>query len=171
MLTLLAKLFNALNSDSSPRQISMAIVLGLIFGFSPFFSLHNLFILFVVLFVRMHMGSFILAAGIFSGISYIFSFAIVSVGESLLTSEGLNGLFSSLYQLSVFQLAHWHHTYTLGAVVVSSILAIPLYFLSNFLITKYRSHMKVFIERFRIVRALKASGFYRIYLNVSGQGS
>ena len=117
----------------------------------------------------MHIGSFILSAGIFSGISYIFSSVIVMVGESLLTSKVLHGLFDSLYQFSVFQLAHLHHTYTLGAIVLSTVLAIPLYFLSNFLISKYRVSMKAAIERFRVVKALKASGFYRVCLTLSGQ--
>lgn len=169
MLTLLAKLFKALNSDSSPRQISIAVVLGLIVGLSPLFSLHNLVIVFVVLFIRMNIGSFILSFGIFSAISYLFSFAIVAVGESLLTASSLQSLFTSLYQISIFKLAHWHHTYTLGAVVVSAVLAIPLFFICNILITKYRVHVKAFIERFKIVKALKASSFYRVYLKVSGQ--
>lgn len=170
MITLLAKLFSALNSDSSPRQISLAVVLGLAFGFSPLFTLQSFIILFFVLFIRVHLGSFILSFGVFSGVSYIFSFAIVAVGESLLTANGLQGVFNTLYQSSLFQLAHWHHTYVFGSVIVSILLAIPLYFVSNFLIVKYRVHIKTFIERFKIVKALKASGFYRVYSNISGQG-
>lgn len=169
MLTLLAKLFNALNSDSSPRQISLAIVLGLAFGLSPLFTLQSFVILFFVLFIRVHLGSFILSTGLFSGVSYVFSFAIVAVGESLLTSAGLQGLFNTLYQSSLFQLAHWHHTYVFGSVIVSALLAIPFYFLLNLLIVKYRVHIKTFIDRFKIVKALKASGFYRLYSKVSGQ--
>lgn len=170
MLTLLAKLFHALNSDSSPRQISLAIVLGLIVGLSPFLSLHNLVILFIVLFIRVNIGSFILAASVFSAVSYLLSFAIVNVGESVLTANSLNGFFTFLYQSSIFKLAHWHHTYTFGALIISLLLALPLYFSSQYLIIKYRRHIKTFIERFRIVKALKGSSFYRIYLKISGQG-
>ena len=46
MLTLLAKLFQALNSDSSIRQIALAIALGFIVGLSPILSLHNIIIIF-----------------------------------------------------------------------------------------------------------------------------
>lgn len=169
MLTLLAKLFNALNSDSSPRQISIAVALGLIAGFSPVFCLHNMLIFFTVLVIRMHLGSFILSFGVFSAISYIFSFAIVNVGEQLLTAPALSGFFNYLYQYGLFQLAHWHHTYTLGALVLGILLAIPCYFSFNYLIVKYRSYMKAFIERFRIVKLIKGSNFYQIYLKVSGQ--
>jgi uncharacterized protein (TIGR03546 family) len=171
MLTLLAKLFHALNSDSSPRQIALAIVLGFIVGLSPLLTLHNIVILFIVLFLRVHIGSFILSWGVFSAISYVFSFLIVDVGEYLLTNEVFNSLFSMLYQYSVFQLAHLHHTYTLGAIITGLILAIPVYFLAILLIVKYRFHVKAFIDRFKIIKALKTSNFYRVYLSLSGQGA
>jgi uncharacterized protein (TIGR03546 family) len=170
MLTLLAKLFQALNSESSIRQIALAIALGFIVGLSPLMSLHNVVILFLVMFLRVHLGSFILSVGFFSGISYLLSRLIVGVGESLLTSANLESLFSGLYQITLFKLAHLHHTYTLGALVVGSLLAIPLYFLSKILIEKYRVHIMAFFEKFRIVKALKTSKFYRLYTSLSGQG-
>lgn len=171
MLTLLAKLFSALNSESSIRQISLAIVLGFIVGLSPLLTLHNIIILFVVMFIRVHLGSFILSVGFFSGLSYLLSPTIVFVGEQLLTSSALNSMFTLLYQLTLFKLAHWHNTYTLGAIVLGSCLAIPLYFFSKLIIKNYRQHIMNFFEKFRIVKALKASKFYRLYSQFSGQGS
>jgi uncharacterized protein (TIGR03546 family) len=171
MLTLLAKLFSALNSESSIRQIALAIVLGFIVGLSPLLTLHNIIILFLVLFVRVHLGSFILSVGFFSGLSYLLSPMIIAVGEHLLTASSFNSLFTMLYQVTLFKLAHWHNTYTLGAIVVGSLLAIPLYFLSKTIIKNYRQHIMGFFEKFRIVKALKASKFYRLYLEFSGQGS
>lgn len=170
MLSLLAKLFHALNSESSTRQISLAIVLGFIVGLSPIFTLHNIAFLFVVLFLRVNIGGFILAWGLFKGLSYLLTSLIVTVGEFLLTAEPLEALFNSLYQFSLFKLAHLHHTYTLGALVLGCLLAIPLYFIFNYLIEKYRQHVKAFFDKFRIVKALKASKFYRVYSQISGQG-
>jgi len=171
MLTLLAKFFSALNSESSIRQISLAIVLGFIVGLSPLLTLHNVIILFLVLFIRVHLGSFILSVGFFSGLSYLLSPMIVSVGEYILTSNGLNGLLTMLYQMTLFKLAHWHNTYTLGSVVLGCIFAIPLYFFAKIIITKYRQYIMTVFERFRVVKALKASKFYRLYLKFSGQDS
>lgn len=171
MLTLLAKLFSALNSESSIRQIALAIVLGFVVGLSPLITLHNIIILFFVMLIRVHLGSFILALGFFSGLSYLLSPLIVAVGEWLLTANSLSGLFTALYQSTLFKLAHWHNTYTLGAFVLGCILAIPLYFFSKIIIEKYRSHIMAFFEKFRIVKALKASKFYRLYLKFSQQDS
>ena len=170
MLTLLVKLFKALNSESSTRQISLAIALGLIVGLSPLLTLHNLVILFFVLVIRVNLGAFILSMGVFKGVSYLLSPVILMAGESLLKSPALYELFDALYQISLFKLAHWHNTYTLGALTVGSVLAIPVYFLSRYLIEKYREHIKSYIDEFRIVKILKASKFYRLYTAMSGRG-
>ena len=167
MLTLLVKLFNALNSESSSRQIALAIAIGLIVGLSPLFSLHNIFLLLLVLFIRVHLSSFILSVGFFSGLSYLLSSSIVLWGEFLLTHETLQGLFTTLYQLDIFKLAHLHHTYTLGALVLGSLFALPLYFVSNLLIQKYRVHIKAFFEKLRIIRVIKGSKFYRLYTQLT----
>ena len=171
MLTLLAKLFHALNSDSSIRQIALAIALGFVVGLSPIFTLHNIVIIFFVLLIRVHLGSFILGVGFFSGLSYLLSPIIVQVGESLLTQPALTDFFTSLYQFSLFKLAHWHHTYTLGAFVLGALLSAPIYFISKFIIEKYRVHIMTFFEKFRIVKALKASKFYSLYSSFSGDSS
>ena len=171
MLTLLAKLFHALNSDSSIRQIALAIALGFLVGLSPMLTLHNIVILFFVLLIRVHLGSFILALGFFSGLSYLLSPLIVQVGESILTQPSLAVLFTSLYQFSLFKLAHWHHTYILGAFVLGTILCVPVYFTSKIIIEKYRVHIMTFFEKFRIVKALKASKFYSLYSSFAGESS
>lgn len=167
MLTLLAKLFHALNSDSSIRQIALAIAMGFVVGLSPLLTLHNIVIICIALIIRVHFGSFILAVGFFSGLSYLLSPVIVFVGEYLLTSEALNEIFTTLYQTTLFKLAHWHHTYVLGALILGISLCIPLYFFSKFFIEKYRIHIMKFFEKFRIIQALKASKFYRLYTSFS----
>jgi uncharacterized protein (TIGR03546 family) len=171
MLTLLVKLLAALNSESSARQISLAITLGFMMGVSPLLSLHNAVLLFMVLVIRVHLASFTLALGIFSGLGYLFSGAVVSVGESLLTAPTLQDTFTAAYQYDWFKLAHLHHTYTLGALVVGLILAVPVYFLSLTLVVKYRDHVKTFFEKLRIVKALKASKFYQLYCDITSTKS
>ncbi|MBU2871829.1 TIGR03546 family protein [Colwellia sp. E2M01] len=169
MLTLLAKLLNALNGDSSIRQIALAIALGFLVGLSPLLTLHNIIIIFFVCIIRVHLGSFILSVGFFSGLSYLLSPYIVQVGEYLLTSPALSEFFTALYQFSLFKLAHWHHTYVLGAFVLGGLLCVPIYFISKLVIDKYRVHIMSFFAKFRIVQALKASKFYSLYTAVAGE--
>lgn len=170
MLTLIAKLLHALNSENSSRQIALAVALAFIVGLSPLLSLHNLVILLLVLLIKVHLGSFIIALGGFKLISYLLSPLIVSVGESLLTSPSLQGLFTSLYQFDWFKLAHWHNTFTLGAFVIGCLLALAVYFIVKLLIDKYRQHIKRFFEQMHIVKVLKSSRIFSIYQQFSAKG-
>src|SRR5690554_7697902 len=61
MLSVLAKLLKALNSDASPSQISLAVSLALIIALTPFFSWHNAIVLLIALVVRVNLSAFLLA--------------------------------------------------------------------------------------------------------------
>ncbi|REL34492.1 TIGR03546 family protein [Thalassotalea euphylliae] len=163
MLTILAKLFQALHSENSTRQIAAAVALALIFALSPLLSLQAFFILFVVLLIRVHLASFLVAITVFEGVRVMLNTTIINIGESLLTTASLQSLFTGLYQFDVFKLAQLHHTFNLGALILGVALAIPLYFVTKILIDKYREHIKAFFERLAIVKALKASRVFAIY--------
>ena len=171
MLTLLARLFKALNSESSPRQIALAIALGMIIGLTPTISLHNLVVLFIAFIVRVNLSAFFVAIAGFSLLSLGLSPLFASVGESLLASASLADLWQSFYQSNVLKLAHFHNTLTLGSLVSALILFIPLVLISQYLIVRYRHHVKAFIEKFKIIQALKGSRFYRIYLSITNTGA
>jgi uncharacterized protein (TIGR03546 family) len=163
MLSLLAKLLKALNSESSTRQIALAIALALIFALSPIVSLQAFLILFVVLLIRVNLASFLVAAALFEGINIALSDVSVAVGAWLLTSEFSSNVFSSLYQFDWFKLGQWHHTYNLGSLVFGILLAVPVYFIAKLLVEKYRAHVKAYFEKLAIVKALKASRVFQIY--------
>lgn len=170
MLTLLAKLLQALNSENSSRQIAAAVSLALFFGLAPLVSLQSLLVIFLVLFIRVHIASFILAATVFSGIGFLLSPVTIAVGENLLTSNALNGMFYLFYQFDLFKLFHLHNTYNLGAWVVGGVVGIMGYFPAKVLVDKYRVHIKAFFEKLYLVRALKATKVFRLYSQFSGQG-
>lgn len=138
-------------------------------GLSPLFSLHNIVLVLLVTLLRVNFSAFLISFGIFSGLSYLLSPLIVNIGDALLTSQNLQGCFTALYQFTLFKLAHWHHTFTLGALVLGFMFSVPLYFVSKLLIEKYRVYVMGVFEKFRIVKALKASKFYRLYVQYSGQ--
>ncbi len=168
MLTTLAKLFIALNSENSPKQISYAIALGMIIGLTPLFSLHNLVILFLAFVVRVHLGAFFAGWTVFSILGLLFAPLFASLGHGLLTLPALAGLWDTLYQSTFMQLAHFHHTTTLGSLLVSLIVFYPLVRLLNHLILKYRTHIMAYVLKFKIVQTLKASKVYKAYSQLQG---
>ncbi|QBY03603.1 TIGR03546 family protein [Thalassotalea sp. HSM 43] len=171
MLTLLAKFFKALNSESSPRQIALAVALGMIVGLTPTLSLHNVLLLLIAFLLRINLSAFFVSIAVFSILSLLLATPMALLGDSLLLSQHLQAFWQSLYQVDVLKLAHFHNTLTLGSLVSAIIAFIPVYFLATLLVQRYRHHMMQFIERFKVVQMLKGSRFYKVYQSLSGEGS
>lgn len=168
MLTLIAKLFIALNSENSPRQISYAIALGMIIGLTPILNLHNLVILLIAFLVRVNLGAFFAGWTVFGILGLLFAPLFANLGHYLLTLPALEPFWDSLYQITFMRLAHFHHTTTLGSLLISLVLFFPFVFLLNYLIREYRTHIMSYILKFRVVQTLKASKIYKLYDQIQG---
>jgi uncharacterized protein (TIGR03546 family) len=169
MITLLAKLLAALNSQSSSRQIALAIALGMIAGLTPMLSVHNVLILLFAFVIKVNFSAFFLAFGVFSGLGVITAAPFAALGETLLNDPSLTAFWTGLYQLTLLKIAHFHHTLTLGSLVVTMALFGPLFFISRWLIDRYRHLLQGFIEKLKVVQTLKSSRFYQIYLRMASK--
>lgn len=168
MLTLLAKILSALNSDASPMQISLAVGLAMFAGFNPWLSVMGLLTLVLLFSLRANLSTFIALTAVFSGVALLIAQPMAAIGDVILTHPELQSVFTELYQTYWFRLAHLNNTLVMGAMVSSLVLFLPLLFLSRFLVLKYRQAFQVFVEKFKVVQSLKASKFYSIYQSVSG---
>jgi len=168
MLDTLAKLLKALNAEGSPTQISLGFAAGLIIGLTPLWSLHNIVLLFLVFLFRINLSAFFVSWAFFSGVAYLADPLLNKIGAALLTSPTLNGMWTSMYNQDIWRLSHFNNTLTLGSLTASVILVVPLVFISNFIIKKYRSHILAWVRKPRLVQMLKASHFYRIYDALQG---
>lgn len=162
-MSLLAKLFKALNSDASPWQLAFGIMLGMIMGLTPLLGLHSILILFSVLFFRINLSTFILSWGVFSAISYPLSATMVDIGESLLSDPSLVDAWTLLYNTSIGQLTQFYHTLTLGSLVLSLILSPFVVVISNVLIVQYRERLMAWVNKLKIIQFIKGSTFYQLY--------
>ncbi len=168
MLDMLAKLLKALNAEGSPTQISLGFAAGMIVGLTPLLNLHNLLLVFLVFLLRINLSAFFLSFAVFSGIAYLVDPVMDSIGEALLRSSALNGLWVNLYNQDIWRLAHFNNTLTLGSLVSAVVLAIPLVFTSNFIVKNYRAHVLAWVRKTKFLQLLKASRFYRIYDSLAG---
>lgn len=168
MLDLVAKLLRALNAEGSPTQISLGFAAGLIVGLSPLWSLHNVLLLFLVFLLRINLSAFFLSFAVFSGIAYLVDPIMNKIGEAMLTSPALSGIWTSMYNQDIWRLAHFNNTLTLGSLVSAVVIAVPLVFVSNFLVKKYRAHVLAWVRKTKIAQMLKASRLYRIYDTLAG---
>jgi len=142
----LKKLFKALNSAQHPWQVTLAITLGMITGLTPMSGTQTLLILLIVFLVNVHLGLFFAASALFAGISYLFDPWMEQFGFMLLTSESMKEIYTLWYNSGLIRLSHFNNTLVMGATVISLLLALPLFFGLNFLISLYRERIAVFLN-------------------------
>ncbi len=160
MISQLIKFIRVLSSEDSPLQISIAFGLALIAGLTPLFSLHNVIVLFILLFFRVNLAGFIIAWAFFSGLAYLLDPLFHDFGKSILTHAELNGLWTDLYNSTFWRLTRFNNTIMMGSLVVSLIAFIPLVLISNFLVKNYRKHILEYINNSWLFRFLKSSKWF-----------
>lgn len=163
MLHILVKFLRALSSEASPWQIAIAVTLGMIMGITPLFRLHNLLILFVVLFFRVNIGSFLASFILFSGIAWLFDPWLDQLGGAVLSAGGLQGLWTALFNTGLGRLSQFNHTLTMGGLLAGLILAPIVLFGTRYLVIQYRARVMERVNRLHIVRALRASRLAHLY--------
>ncbi len=167
MLRAIAKVLRVLNSETDPGQISLALCFSMIAGLTPFLSLHNLLVFLLVLLFRVNLSTFILGLVFFSSVAYLFTPLFHRIGLTVLTISALEGLWTALYNMTLFRLAKFNNSVVMGGLLLSIVLFIPVYLLSNQMIVRYREHVLAWVHKSRIMQAFKATKFYRIYATYS----
>lgn len=167
MLTMIAKLLKLLNSEADPSQISLAFSFALLSGFLPFFSPLNAAVLLIVFLLRVNLSAYFLGTAVFSAIASLLDPLFHHLGRAVLTTSSLEGLWTTLYQSTVWRLQRFNNSVVMGGIVVSLLLFVPFFFLSNYLIRKYREKVLVWVKRTRVMQFFTASKLYALYEKLS----
>ena len=163
MLSLLARLFKALNSEAAPGQVAFGFALAMIPGFTPLFSLINLVVLLIACILRINFSAFLLGIVVFSAIGYFLDPLSADVGEYLLTLPSLTDTWTQFYQNDWMRVSSFNNTVAMGGLVISVLLLVPVTLISRILILQYRKRVLNWVNRLKIVQALKATKFWSIY--------
>ena len=170
MLKMIAKILKVLNSDADPSQISLALGFALISGFLPFFSPLSLLVLFVVFLLRVNLSTYFLGTAFFAGVAYLLDPLLHRIGLALLTAAPLEGLWTVLYNSTLWRIQRFNNSIVMGSLVFAVLCFAPLVLLSNALIRRYREHVLAWVRKTRLMQMITASSFYDIYKKASGWG-
>ena len=162
----LAKLLKALNSEQEPGQIALAICFAWVMGITPLWSLHNLVVLFLVLFLRVNLSAFLVGFGLFSAVAYAIDPLSDRLGLGILTATSLEGLWMALYNTTIGRLGAFYNTLTMGSLALTLALFVPLYLVAVRLIVEYRDRVIAWVRRTRLMQMLQTSRFYQIYSQI-----
>ncbi len=163
MLTILMKIFKALNSEQSPGQLASAISFAAIIGLTPLLSLHNLFILLIVLWFRVNLTMFLIMWPLFSIFGLMLEPLSESIGLSLLQLPSLLPVWESFYNTLLGRWSNFYYSEVIGGLLIASILAIVLYPINKILIAQYREKWLETFEHYKIIKILKASKIWQLY--------
>ena len=155
--------FQMLHSETGTNQIAAGIACGLILGFAPVFSLQTILVIFVLFFFRIQIGAATLSAFFFKLIAWILDPVSHQIGMAVLESEGLKPTFTTLYNMPLVPLTRFYNTIVMGSGVLTIALALPVFFLSKFLIKKYREQIVARFSQTKIWKVVKATTFYKWY--------
>ena len=168
MIRQIAKLLRVLNSETAPINISIAICFGMVVGFTQMWSVHNIIILFIVLFFRVNLSAFILGTLVFKSLSFIFNGVFHQIGLALLTADWYQNLGTYLYNITFWKFDRINNTIVAGSIVVSIIGFLPMLLLLNIFIKKYRKHILGFVRKTKIAKAMMSSNLYHYYKKITG---
>jgi uncharacterized protein (TIGR03546 family) len=171
MLRAFIKLLTVLNSEAEPAQLSLALALSLITGLTPLWSLHNLVVLFLVLILRVNLSAFLLGTAVFSGIAYLLDPLFHRLGLAVLMAPSLEGLWTGLYNSTIWRIARFNNSIVMGSLLVSLALFVPTVLVGNWAIRKYRERVVAKVKQWRVVQTLTATRFFQMYRSYSNWGS
>lgn len=170
MIQAIIKVLKVLNSETHPAQISLGLCFSVIVAFTPKFSVHNIIILFLILFFRINLSAFLLGGFLFSGIGYFLDPLFHKVGLALLTSPGLETIWTSFYNATMWRVEGFNNTVVMGALFLSVVLFVPLYFLFNACVRYYRKHVYAHVQKLKIMKIIKGNDLYQRYQSIKEWG-
>jgi uncharacterized protein (TIGR03546 family) len=168
-IKLVAKLIKALRSNASPGQIAWGFALGMIIGLTPLWSLHNAFLVVIILIFNVNLAMSIFAFLLFSLFAWALDPYFHQLGYYLLVDvEALRDFYIAMYNAPVIGLSRFNNTVVMGSLFTAILALIPVVpFLSRFVLF-YREKIDPKITKLKIVQLIKGSKLYGLYEKFSG---
>jgi len=167
-----AKIIKIIESDVSPAQIAGGFSFGMIIGMTPLWNLHNLFLLFLVLIIRINWGMLVTIFGVFSAFSFAIDPLYHSIGMKLLSAEQLHDFWTRLYNTPTATWTHFNNSIVLGSLVMSTAIAVPGWVGMRWFVIGWREGwLKEWLEKkWKLVTKIKNSRFYKWYMKAREDG-
>jgi len=125
------RLRGALQPLNQPRHYALGIVVGMVVGLVPKFSIIPWAVLLLGMLLPTNLLAMIIAAIVFSFLGPLLDGQSHRLGAALLTDESLSSFWHSLLSLRYSNWLQLHNSVVLGSTIISAIAMLPLYFVSK----------------------------------------
>jgi uncharacterized protein (TIGR03546 family) len=131
-----------LNSDDSPTPIALGMATGVLLALTPL-APHTLVVLFFLFMFNISFGGMFLTLATTWPLSFLLVPIFNKIGYALLVDIApLHPFWAKLINLPFMAFFNFQNTLTLGSIVFSLLIFIPVTFIFRFLIVKYRVTIK-----------------------------
>ena len=149
----IAKVFVAINSNKRTAEIALAISFAFILALIPKGNLLWIALFVLTFFLKLNQAVEMVFIVIFN---YGFQFLdgiLDRIGYTILTITNLEDFFTRLFNNEFFYLSKYYNSLVMGGLVVGLIMALPIYFLSKILVEVYRDKVREKIANNKFVKA------------------
>ncbi len=152
LLTALARLIAALNANRREGEIAWATVLGIALALVPLGNLVWAALFVVTFLAKVNLGIALLVFGVFTPPALLLDSSLDAIGYRVLTAAELQDVLTATYNAPFGPFLGIHNTSVVGALIVSTALAVPVYFLCRIIVRYYRDTLRAKIAASRIVQ-------------------
>jgi len=157
-------LLKQMSADTDPAQIALAVSFALIFSFTPLWSLHNVLVLLLVSILRVNWSVFFAAWALLSLAAFVLDPLFHIVGTHILTMQSLNETWTAMYNNNFWYLFNFNNTIVMGSLVISLTLFIPVFFISKWLVIRYRNNVVDYVKKSHVLQLAKANKWLSPFL-------
>lgn len=153
IISWIAKVFVAINSNKRTAEIALAISFAFILALIPKGNLLWISLFVLTFFLKLNQAVEMVFIIIFTFTLKILDIFLDKIGYAILTIPGLENFFTKLFNNPFFYLSKYYNSLVMGGLIVGLIMAFPIYFLSKYLVDVYRDKVREKIANNRFVKA------------------
>ena len=155
MISFIAKLLVALNSNSRPGELASGIAFGLLLAFIPAGNLLWVAVFIIAFFIKHNIASLLLSMGLFRLFIPIFDPLLDRLGGVILELPVFQDFFTALYNIPFLSYSNFNNTVVMGGFLLGIVLWLPVFFLFVVLIKIYRKKIAPKVVNSKIMKFLK----------------
>ena len=155
MLSFIAKIFIALNSNSRPSELASGIAFGFWLALIPGGNLLWTALFILAFLLKHNLAALLLSMGLFRLVTPLSDALLDRLGALVLENPGLQVFFTELYNTPLVPYSSFNNTVVMGGFLSGLILWIPVYFLFLQFVKAYRKTIAPRLAESKFIKSLK----------------
>lgn len=156
-MAILLKFLKALNANQHPSQIAFSLLIGIWLGLTPLFFPHTLILLFLIFILRVNFSALIVSFMVFSGLSLALDHVFHQLGLWILNYPALQEFWTVWYNNAFWRFMGFNNSLVMGSILFMLLASLPIFIALLVLVRIYRDRFYNWVNKFKIVRWLKAN--------------